>query len=183
MEGNYKAYAKYINEDVYSTSFNRDKLLKPPHSVTSAIWFSKIHTKTAFFSAIDDFNKVTLTVNGGLNGYNDRLDFLRRGIESLKASHLIQLYHNKCYVFEQSDIYNSKLGALAWGIWHDPHSKRTGVQKSKNEAFKGYLRTKCLIEANPLTDKEKAKRWYGVLGNDLLIYINDRISTLNGVKR
>ncbi|QWA11122.1 hypothetical protein GTU79_29085 [Sodalis ligni] len=105
------------------------------------------------FADLDDFNKITLTVNGGFNGYNDRLSFFKKGLESLKASHLIKLYKNEHYTFEESDIYNGKLGSLAWGIWHDPQSRRTGTSKNNNEALKGYLRAKYLIETNPLTQK------------------------------
>ncbi len=48
-----------------------------PHSVTSAARFSQIHTKTATFADLE-VNKITLTVNGGFNGYNDRLSFLKK---------------------------------------------------------------------------------------------------------
>ncbi|TCL05517.1 putative chitinase [Sodalis ligni] len=181
LETNYKAYAKYINEDVFSTSTNRDKLMSLPHSVTSAAWFSKIHTKAAVFADLDDFNKITLTVNGGFNGYNDRLSFFKKGLESLKASHLIKLYKNEHYTFEESDIYNGKLGSLAWGIWHDPQSRRIGTSKNNNEALKGYLRAKYLIETNPLTQKEKERKWYGIIGENLSSFLDEKINKLNEV--
>ncbi|WP_052189811.1 MULTISPECIES: hypothetical protein [Xenorhabdus] len=76
----YEDYGNYINEDVTSSAENRDKLLSPPHSVLSAFWFYKIKASVFDSAENDDFNKATAIINGGFNGYNDRLDYLKRAI-------------------------------------------------------------------------------------------------------
>ncbi|MDX7993105.1 glycoside hydrolase family 19 protein [Xenorhabdus littoralis] len=180
FEGNYTAYGNYIGEDVTSSAENRNKLLSPPHSVLSAFWFYKIY-KNVFDSAEnDDFNKVTALINGGFNGYNDRLDYLKTAIRILKAEHLNQLLENERFEFISSSIYNYKIYSFAWGLWHDPNiTTRRGTTKDRDEALRGYERVQTLITENPFrTEAQLNRRMYGIRNRDVSNYINERIAAL-----
>ncbi|WP_196800741.1 glycoside hydrolase family 19 protein [Xenorhabdus nematophila] len=180
FEGNYTAYGNYIGEDVTSSAENRDKLLSPPHSVLSAFWFYKIY-KNVFDSAEnDDFNKVTALINGGFNGYNDRLDYLKTAIRVLKAEHLNQLLESERFEFISSSIYNYKIYSFAWGLWHDPNiTTRRGTTKNRDEALRGYERVQTLITENPFrTEAQLNRRMYGIRNRDVSNYINERIAAL-----
>ncbi|CDL85786.1 hypothetical protein [Xenorhabdus cabanillasii] len=180
FEGNYTAYGNYIGEDVTSSAENRDKLLSPPHSVLSAFWFYKIY-KNVFDSAEDDdFNTVTALINGGFNGYNDRLDYLKTAIRVLKAEHLNQLLENERFEFISSSIYNYKIYSFAWGLWHDPNiPTRRGTTKDRDEALRGYERVQTLITENPFrTEAQLNRKMYGIKNRDVSNYINERIAAL-----
>lgn len=178
LEGNYNSYGRYINDDVYSSESNRNKLLISPHSVDSALWFFKIHTNCYDYALLDDFNKVTHAINGAFIGYNDRLELISSAIKSLHAEHMLKLNHNGEYSFSESEVYNMKRGALAWGLWHDPGTNKEGMTKDRNLALDGYKRFQQLLSSTPFTRVELRRTWYGIRVSELEVYVNNRVTQL-----
>ncbi|MBD1228732.1 glycoside hydrolase family 19 protein [Xenorhabdus griffiniae] len=174
---NYQAYEKFIKEDVTSSPQARDKLLSPPHSVLSVFWFYRLCINSG---KNDDFNKVTAIINGGFTGYDDRLKHLKRIIDILRAEHLNQLLGDGKFEFTHSSIYDNRVNSLAWGLWHDPTTKKKGTVKDKNEALKGYERTQQLIMEKPYKTSQKDNKIYGIKYSDVLTYVNKKIILLKG---
>ncbi|WP_338803526.1 hypothetical protein WDV76_15610 [Xenorhabdus griffiniae] len=182
LSENYKSYEKYIKEDVTSSPQARDKLLFPPHSVLSVFWFYE-RSSCIKFAKNDDFNKVTILINGGFTGYSDRLKQFKRIIKILKAEHLNQLLDGENFEFNRSAIYNHRINAFAWGVYHDPEQiKRKGTLKDKNEALNAYKRAKELITATPFNARESSKKIYKIEYRDILTYVNKRIIEIKGNK-
>lgn len=71
---NYKELGDYLKIDLIKTP----ELLETPElAVKSAVWFwQKKRLNT--FADIPDFEKITRIINGGLNGYKDRLELYER---------------------------------------------------------------------------------------------------------
>ncbi|EFT9193100.1 hypothetical protein HVA24_004792, partial [Salmonella enterica] len=82
--------------------------------------------------------------------------------------------------FEDSGIYNNRVYALGWGMWHDPNGSRQGTDKSKEEALKGYGRAKELIDLNPFPHEgdEGRKKVYGIEKRNISVFIDGRIRQL-----
>lgn len=179
FESNYKAYGKYVGEDVTSSADNRDKLTVSPHIVKSAYWYvyvGKPACKIAFAS--DDLLYSTMLINGGLTHYMDRVKKLNLAINKFgDPSEFVKNSHGE-YRFEESKIYNKRIGALAWGIWNDIGTKKYGVSNNKNEALKGYRRFLHLLEVQPFTKLEGNKKWYGRFCRQWRGYVEQRISLL-----
>ena len=71
---NYSNLSKDLGVDFIS---NPELLELPEYAVKSAVWFwNKRRLNT--FADIPDFEKITRIINGGLNGYKDRLDLYER---------------------------------------------------------------------------------------------------------
>ena len=94
----------------------------------------------------DDFNMVTALINGGFNGYNDRLKYFNRAVSVFKAEHLNILKEEDNFSFEDSEIYNYRVYAYSWGRYHDPLRNESGTDKDKMEAMKTYRRAVTLYE-------------------------------------
>lgn len=141
---NYKAYEKYINEDVTSSLECKMKLEKPPHSVRSAGWFWTIKASLNQYADDNDFMNITRIINGGFNGYNDRLQKLKFIIKSIASDCDLDITTD--YDFKKSRIYNNAISSFAWGLWHDSACKKRGCNYDVKEAICGYER--C-IELNP----------------------------------
>lgn len=175
LRDNYKKYGEYIGEDVVSSDAARDKLTTLPHSVLSAFWYYEVSRKLDVFSAEDDFNKITAVINGGFNGYNDRLSIFNTAVKVLGAEHLNKNNDNGTFSFQHSSIYQNKIYSLAWGIWHDPASRKKGTIKNREEALKGYKRAQELIAASPFPANTPHKKIYGIEYRSVLNYVNQRI--------
>lgn len=178
LRENYEKYGEYIDEDVTSGDSARDKLTKLPHSVLSAFWYYDVSRKLGEFAKNDDFNKITAVINGGFNGYNDRLSIFNSAVKSLGGEHLNKKSNNGVFSFETSSIYQSKIYSLAWGLWHDPASHRSGTDKNAEEALKGYKRAKELLASSPFPTSTPHKKIYGIEYVNVLEYINQRIGGL-----
>src|SRR2546422_7394883 len=70
---NYLTYSKAIAEPAVMTS--PEQLVLPPHAAFSACWFWHEHGLNALADIGDEasFNQITLRINGGWNGKEDRL--------------------------------------------------------------------------------------------------------------
>ncbi|MEF3097802.1 chitinase, partial [Raoultella terrigena] len=175
LRANYEKYGEYIGEDVTSGDSARDKLTRLPHSVLSAFWYYDVSRQLGGLAKNDDFNKVTAVINGGFNGYNDRLSIFNSAVKSLGGGHLNKQCTNGAFSFENSSIYQSKIYSLAWGLWHDPFSHRSGTDKNADEALKGYKRAKELLASSPFPTSTPHKKIYGIEYVSVLEYINQRI--------
>ncbi|OSN03963.1 hypothetical protein AU510_13080 [Lonsdalea britannica] len=158
FEMNYRAYGSAVGEDVYSSEDNRNKLTTSPHCVTSAFWFYMDYGNQNLnrYAKKDDFNIITARINGGFNGYDDRLRYFDKAVEVLKCEHLNQLRKANGFTFEESAIYNNKVYAYSWARYHDPLSKEQGTRKDKAEALVAYKRALALYQAAKDTTKANA---------------------------
>jgi predicted chitinase len=153
---NYSAYGAFVGEDFISSQSAREKLENVPHSVNSAGWYWGTYKKLTPYSDEDDFIWCTARVNGGYNGYNDRLWFLNKAIKVLEMDSHKKKNHNGEYLFEESAVYKNAKFSFAWGLWHDPGNNQSGVTKSSNKALAGYRRYLALTNVGA---REK-KQWY-----------------------
>ncbi|WP_186028895.1 glycoside hydrolase family 19 protein [Burkholderia gladioli] len=161
---NYDAYQKYSGEDVTSGMAAIEKVEKTPHSVLSAAWFFVDHVDLLKPSEDDDLIWVTRIINGGFNGYDNRLKYLNRSIKVWGLETCAKLNRNGVYRFEESRAYNEKRASFGWGHWHDPDSTVSGTPKDKDEAIKGFRRYLELDDAagKPVDKhgKPKDQNWY-----------------------
>jgi hypothetical protein len=105
----------------------------------------------------DDFIWMTIMINGGYNGYEHRLKFLNRIIDTLKVHSHLQKNHNGKYLFKESRVYNNPRWSFAWGLYSDPNSSTQGMTKNAQEALAGYKR---YLDLTP--EGQHEKEWYGV---------------------
>ncbi|WP_299313586.1 LysM peptidoglycan-binding domain-containing protein [uncultured Aquimarina sp.] len=160
-EGNYTAFGIAIGEDVTSTAANRDKLKDSPYATHSAGWYWRDQANLNSLADENDFIMITRKVNGGFNGYNDRLKYLKKGFKELIDKCSKDSEEDYDYEFSESDAYDDKRASFAWGLWHDPDLDKDGCTKSKEKALEGYER---LIE---LTDENYSKtNWYKIKNID-----------------
>ncbi|WP_072025422.1 glycoside hydrolase family 19 protein [Dickeya undicola] len=145
-EDTYTSYGQHVGEDFVSRSSARERLTEYPHCVISAFWFYCIYKKVKEAAKKDDLNMITARINGGFNGYIDRLQYFEKIVSILGASHLSYLETNGTFSFEESAIYNYRVYAYSWGRYHDPFSAENGTPKDKTEALKAYRRALSLYE-------------------------------------
>lgn len=183
LEENYKAYQDYVDLDFTSGDPARSKLESAPHALLSAAWFFSVKHNLHKHSELDDFIWITRVINGGFNGYNDRLKYLNRAAEVLGIQPCFKLNKTGTYRLKDSRAFSEKRASFAWGLWSDPASTRSGKAKSREEAIIGYNRYLELdIQANNPVDAQglpKDKGWYGI-GNNVRVkhYAQARIQQL-----
>ncbi|WP_311563255.1 glycoside hydrolase family 19 protein [Prevotella histicola] len=154
LETNYRAYELYENEinkkknkDVVCFTgmlANKQKLESIPYSVRSAGWFFAIHSSLCLYADKNDFIYITQKINGGLNGYNERLNFLKKIVA--KVIHCQEREIPTNFNFKESKAYDNSAMSFAWGVWHDDFLGKKGCNYNREEAILGYER--C-IELNP----------------------------------
>ncbi|EOU9513672.1 glycoside hydrolase family 19 protein [Cronobacter dublinensis] len=142
----YKKYGAYVGEDFESDDAARNKIAQHPDCVRSAFWFYCVNKNVSKHAKNDDFNMVTALINGGFNGYNDRLQYFNRAVSIFKAEHLNLLKKEAGFSFEDSEIYNYRVYAYSCGRYHDPLRNESGTDKDKMEALKAYRRAVTLYE-------------------------------------
>lgn len=169
LQENYKAYEDYINHDFTSGDPARARLENAPHALLSAAWFFCVKHNLHEHSELDDFIWITRVINGGFNGYSDRLKYLNRAAEILDIRPCFKLNQTGIYRLQDSRAYNEKKASFAWGLWSDPGSTRSGKTKSHEEAIIGYSRYLQLdVQAGSPLDAQglpKDKGWYGIGAN------------------
>ncbi|PKQ61441.1 hypothetical protein BZG02_15930 [Labilibaculum filiforme] len=147
-ESNYKAYQTFSGEDVTTSATNKAKLESSPHAANSAGWFWDKKAKLNDEADENDFIYITMKINGGLNGYNHRLEYLKKGFLTYYTNCNIKKEISTEYKFNESKAYDNPIYAFAWGLWHDPDLEKTGCTKDKDEALKGYNRLINLTDSN-----------------------------------
>lgn len=167
---NYTNYGKFVNEDVTSTLENKIKLEKNPHAAKSAGWFWNKVADLNDDAERNDFIYITFVVNGGLNGYNERLEFLKNAFKALKIN------KNLDYKFEDSKAYDNLKYSFGWGLWHDSSTSKKGATKDKVLALQGYER---FINLHDNHEKKGIKsNWYGYNKNKIHTFVEARIKEL-----
>ncbi|RKG32958.1 pyocin R, lytic enzyme [Acinetobacter guerrae] len=145
---NYEAYGQAVNENF--TDENKYRVANERnHAVGSAVWYW-YHSKAgnlSIFALKNDLISTTSLINGGYNGFDDRLQYYKKTISAFnikKCSNLEKNIINRLddYTsFEESYIYRNKSGeSFGWGLWNDPLGKKEGKTKNIEEAKKGYQR-------------------------------------------
>lgn len=107
-------------------------------------------------------------INGGFNGYTDRLKYFKTAVSVLKAEHLSSKMTDGVFLFEDSEIYNYRVYAYSWGRYHDPLQVRVvGTGKYKTEALRAYQRALTLYQSkndtrkvDAINEKIDALRWF-----------------------
>lgn len=149
-ESNYKKYQDFSGEDVTSNLENKKKLENSPHAGKSAGWFWDVSNLNPLADK-NDFIMITRTINGGFNGYDGRLKYLKGALKSICKK------ETEILGFSSSKAYNDKRASFAWGLWHDPGINKNGCTKDKNKAIEGYQRFLDIIPKD-----YKQYNWYGI---------------------
>ncbi len=95
----------------------------------------------------------TYIINGGFNGYDSRLFYLKRGQTALNKTFVKSELNN-------SEIFNNLKGCFAWALWNDPDIKSILFDTCKsdiNNAIAGYSRVLDLISS-----KNNTSNFYGI---------------------
>lgn len=152
LKPNYVAYGKATGQDFLNA--NKVKLEEAKWATDSAGWFWAHGTGTNLNAYADenDFIPIVISINGGLNGYEDRLNLLGKVVAGLKVKLCPRLdvlfstfselakFQYDAYPLEKSRAYDKPYMAYAWGEWHDANSKRKGTKKDAGQAKVGYVR-------------------------------------------
>ena len=77
---NYEAISKDLGIDFLN---NPTKLSEPEFATLSAFWYWNRHSLNVYADT-NDFEHLTKKINGGLNGYKDRLELYNKALEVLK---------------------------------------------------------------------------------------------------
>ncbi len=164
-KGNYLAYQQFCEEDMTTTLQNRQKLEKPPHAALSAAWYWNKNNLN-YYADKNDFIMITAKINGGFNGFEQRLSLLKQSINVLSQFYgkTIPTY----YMFDSSAAYTNAIYCFAWGLWHDPDLNNNGCKKDRQEAIKGYRQ---MLELIP--DDYGVKNKYGVDKMELFNELKD----------
>lgn len=145
-DDNYEAYGLAIGEDFLNAT-NMIKLENAPHAAQSAGWFWKngvLSSNLNLKADKNDFLIITARINGGFNGFDDRLKILKSLFQEFS------LTENTDYKFKDSEIYTDAKLSFAWGVWHDPlvesyKGNIIGCSKNVEKAKEGYKRVTELL--------------------------------------
>ena len=139
----YEAYGTYVGQDFIGK--NKIKLEEFEWATDSAGWYWAIKTTPSLngFAEKNDLIYISQSINGGLNGYDDRLSILKRGVAALLVDQCAN--RNTClnvgaFFLDQSGANDVPSAAFAWGLWHDKESTRHGTPKDEKESLSGYRR-------------------------------------------
>jgi len=181
LKGAYESYGKYVKVNFLGS--NNVKMAQLPYSIDSAGWFwTKFKWKD--LNELADKNDIiciSAIVNGGFNGFDDRLKYFKRGVESLnlkscKNLNSINLTHLTTFNFPDSMVTEMIGESFGWGLWHDPAKNKSGVTKSVVVAKEGYVHFIRL--ANKKGSFGKSEKRYGWTYDDAVNYAKQRVDKL-----
>lgn len=117
---------------------------------------------------------MTYAVNGVFNGYDHRLDLLKRAMKVLCNNQ-----YSTDYLFKNSRIYNIQKASFGWGLWHDPDSFNSGCKKDQAKSIEGYVRFTELYDSagKPAING----KWYGHKGSELPEFVKNKLDALKVV--
>ncbi|WP_271411944.1 hypothetical protein [Pseudomonas sp. Q1-7] len=179
FRANYEKYGAYVGDDVVSSDLARDKVAAPPHAALSAFWFYAKYKNLVSVAESDDLIMLTARINGGFNGYDERLKHFNSASKVLGGGHLSRLESSGKFPFESSEAYKNKIYSLAWGIWHDPDRRERGTSKDRSKSLAGYKRAKFLLSLSPMSLGTPNSMIYGIKYSDVQAFIDKRIAELN----
>ncbi|MNZ75094.1 hypothetical protein D3C78_935650 [compost metagenome] len=102
----------------------------------------------------------TAMVNGGFNGYNDRLKYINSAIKALNLKSCAKLNRDGKYHLAESRAYNNAKFSFAWGVWSDPGSTKHGKKKNSEQALIGYKRYLEIYDANAEVRNNTTRTYY-----------------------
>lgn len=79
-KANYEAYKRYCKFDVVS---NPQLLEMPLGAVRSSMWFFAVYANLLKYADADDLTTITKKINGGLNGFASRKNYLIKAKKAL----------------------------------------------------------------------------------------------------
>ncbi|HHX8345844.1 TPA: glycoside hydrolase family 19 protein [Vibrio alginolyticus] len=177
FESNYKKYSKFEGVDFYSTLQNKKKLASPPYAALSAGWYWSKLASLNSHADLNDFLYITYLVNGGYNGFDDRLRWFNKGLDILYNNCPSKRHVVNEYVFSQSQVYHVTKACFGWGLWHDPSLKKKGCVKNKQFALEGYKRFIDLCGGK----LNGSRKWYGFKKSNIVSFVLGRIKELERV--
>jgi hypothetical protein len=136
LEANYRAYGEYVGEN-FTGNPDYLKMAQTPHCVKTIGWYWTVLKNLRNISDTDDFIMCTAMVNGGFNGYNDRLKYINSAIKALNIKPCAKLNRDGKYHLAESRAYNNAKFSFAWGVWSDPGSTKHGKTKNAEQALIG----------------------------------------------
>lgn len=181
LKGAYESYGKYVKVNFLDS--NNVKMAQLPYSIDSAGWFwTKFKWKD--LNELADKNDIiciSAIVNGGFNGFDDRLKYFKRGVESLNlksCTNLNSINPTQLTTFNfPNSMVTEMIGeSFGWGLWHDPAKNKSGVTKSVVVAKEGYVHFIKL--ANKKGSFGKSKKRYGWTYDDAVNYAKQRVNEL-----
>ncbi len=142
-KASYEAYGKAVGHDF--TGEHRTDLEKPKWAVDSAAWYWTSHSDEDLndFADDNDFLAITAHINGGFNGFDDRLEHLKKAFSKLgvRQCPTAKIGKPDYLPFDESAVFDEWLHAFAWGAWNDATTAKTGIAKKNVAARKaGYKR-------------------------------------------
>lgn len=201
-KANYAAYGKAVGENFLNE--NRYRIAKEnKHAVGSAIWYWKNAKSVdlSIYALNNDLITTTALINGGYNGFNDRLYYYKRCIAAFNIKQCPNLEKkiisrlDDYTPFEESYIYKNKTAeSFAWGLWNDPISPvkknkkgldADGKLNSSIESKKGYQRFLDMAKdvdfpfGYRIKNKRKiSRKRYGYSADAAKIFVEKRIKEL-----
>jgi|GEM_PF-7083945 Predicted chitinase len=175
---NYKAYGDFIGDIFVGSECNMAKLENDPHYINSAGWFWCEFKNLTQYSNADDFIMCTAIVNGGFNGFDERLRFLNNSIRILGVEDEAIKNKKGKYVFSESEVFNKIKLAYGWGLWSDPHGNKIGKEKSLIDAKAGYQRFIELCDNGYVEHSPTLKKFYGKTFTQAKLFAEQRIKEL-----
>lgn len=149
---NYERYGAYVGMDFLGE--NKNKLESIEWATDSAGWYWCHGTLNNLNAPADmnDLLDISVSINGGFNGFDDREEILKRAHKVLKAS-ACKIKENNNDIplsFAKSAIYEKRDPTFAFGYWSDPTSPKKGLRKDLANSKAGYTRFLELNEKNPI---------------------------------
>lgn len=166
FKAKYQEYGNYKGVDFLGE--NRLKLETYEYATDSAGWFWNFGSpyKLSDYADRNDLVLISAAINGGFNGFDDRVSIFARAHKVLRAAACkTEANRSPDYLpFKRSKAYDTRDMAFAWGLWSDPGSTRHGVTKDSAASKTGYLRFLELNNTNPIV-----RRRFGFTSTDAMI--------------
>jgi putative chitinase len=169
---NYVKYGKF--KGVSFLDDERSKLESYEYATDSAGWYW-CHGKGYDLNDWADKNDliyISASINGGFNGFDDRSAIFTRVHKALKAPQCkSEGNRSAAYLtFANSEAFDTRDMAFAWGYWSDPASTRKGLKKDLDASKSGYKRFLELNEKDPI----KAERFGFDTTQDMIKHAKER---------
>lgn len=152
FKAKYQEYGDYKGIDFLGE--NRLKLETHEYATDSAGWFWNFGSPYTLNDYADknDLILISTAINGGFNGFDDRLAIFKRAHRVLNAPKCkIETNRSDVYLpFDKSKAYETRDMAFAWGLWSDPQSTRHGLTKDSAASKAGYARFLELNKTHPI---------------------------------
>lgn len=160
----YKAYGDY--KGINFLGANKTKLEQDKYAIDSAGWFwTEFKWKNLNDLAnANDIIGISSIVNGGFNGFNERVKYFKKSLAVLNGQDCKNLSTEEkntilVFNFPDSIVYRQMVGeSFGWGLWHDSNYNKKGCVKHNIVAKEGY---ENFLRLDNIGKKFKPKKRYG----------------------